>query len=195
MNQIQRTFLRSKHWEIFALSLAVDLFLYMAANVVDHQSPFSMGLAHPSIPAQIIEMGQGIVILAWAYFAGSFFNSLIPAALRLRPYVFAMAVGGLYVLSLWPPPFRLIPSPLTLAYLFLGLICIAYIARFPAKTLVILETRKPAIFWQYLGAFFAVLFFPIGIWLLQPRVNELYATYQTPDAPASSNQPATQLPI
>ncbi len=194
MNSIQRVLLRSKHWEIFALSLAVNLFFYSAANVIDHKSPFSIGLAPSTFLARIIEVGAGIVIFAWIYFAGSFFNSIMPAVLRLRPYVFGLAVGGTWILSLWPQPLRLVPSPTMLAYTLVGIVCGAYVARFLAKTLVIVETRKPALFWHYYGPFFAVLFFPIGIWFLQPRINDLYAAYQIPSTPIDPVRPVTQLP-
>ena len=81
-----------------------------------------------------------------------------------------------------------------LTYAFVGLLCWAYAARFPAKTLVIVETRKPAICWQYFGTFFAVFFFPIGIWFIQPRINELYAAHQSPATSVDPIRPVSQLP-
>jgi hypothetical protein len=81
-----------------------------------------------------------------------------------------------------------------LAYALVGSICWAYVVRFPAKTLVIAETRKPAICWQYFGTFFAAFFFPLGIWFLQPRINDLYASHQNLAAPGDPVRPATQLP-
>jgi hypothetical protein len=194
MNSIQRAFLRSKHWEIFALWLAVNVFFNMAANVANHQSPFSLYQESYAFPSRLLQSGILIVVWAWAYSTGSFLNSLMPATFRLRPSVFCLAVGGSWILSLWSPPFRLIPSLGMLAYLLVGLVCVAYVVRFPAKTLVIVETRQPALFWHYYGPFFAVLFFPFGIWFLQPRINDLYASHQSLVAPGDPVRPATQLP-
>jgi hypothetical protein len=194
MNSIQRVLLRSKHWEIFALWLAVDVFFNLAASVANHQSPFSLSLEHLTFPARIFQSGIAIVAWAWAYSAGSFFNSIMPAAFRLRPSVFGLAVGGLWILSLWPPPLRLNPSPVTLTYTLVGLLGWAYVVRFPAKTLVIVETRKPAICWQYFGTFFAAFFFLIGIWFIQPRIKEVYSAHESPTTSVDPIRPVTQLP-
>ena len=194
MNSIQRVLLGSKHWQIFVLWLAVNAFFNFAASVANHQSLFSLSVEPLTFPARVLQSGISIVIWAWAYFAGSFFNSIMPATLRLRPSVFGLAVGGMWILSLWSPPFRLVPSPVMLAYTFVGLICWAYVVRFPVKTLVILETRKPAICWQYFGTFLAAFFFPIGIWFIQPRINQLYAAHQSPATPIDPIRPVTQLP-
>jgi hypothetical protein len=44
-----------------------------------------------------------------------------------------------------------------------------------SKSLVLAETGKPASFYDYAGPFFLLWFFPVGIWIVQPRVNRLYS--------------------
>lgn len=59
------------------------------------------------------------------------------------------------------------------AHLF-TMVCLFYILYFASKSLVLATTNKPASFYGYASPFFLVWFFPIGIWILQPRVNRLY---------------------
>ena len=44
---------------------------------------------------------------------------------------------------------------------------------FPAKTLKSIELNKEASLGDYLGDFFLIVFLPIGIWFLQPRVRRI----------------------
>ena len=49
---------------------------------------------------------------------------------------------------------------------------------FPAKTLKSVELGKEASFGEYVGDFFLILFLPIGIWFLQPRINKIISDHQ-----------------
>jgi hypothetical protein len=64
--------------------------------------------------------------------------------------------------------------------------CLFYCLRFVAKTLTLAETGKPASFYDYAGPFFLLWFYPVGIWIVQPRVNRLYME-------RSSVEPSTTL--
>jgi hypothetical protein len=44
---------------------------------------------------------------------------------------------------------------------------------FPVRVLKSIELEREAKFGDYLGDFFLILFFPIGIWFLQPRIRKI----------------------
>ena len=44
---------------------------------------------------------------------------------------------------------------------------------FPAKTLKTIELKKKASLGEYIGDFFLIVFLPLGIWFLQPRINKI----------------------
>ena len=44
---------------------------------------------------------------------------------------------------------------------------------FPAKTLKSIELNREASLGEYIGDFFLIVFLPIGIWLLQPRIRQI----------------------
>jgi hypothetical protein len=55
-------------------------------------------------------------------------------------------------------------------YVFYALL---YYISFPARTLKSIENGKKADFGEYFGDFFLIVFLPIGIWFLQPRINKV----------------------
>jgi len=44
---------------------------------------------------------------------------------------------------------------------------------FPARTLKSIELNRKATLGEYIGDFFLIVFLPIGIWFLQPRINKI----------------------
>ena len=54
--------------------------------------------------------------------------------------------------------------------------CIFYCLYFNAKALKTVEWQKPVTFSDFAGEFFLIWFFPIGIWIIQPRINQLFDT-------------------
>ena len=56
---------------------------------------------------------------------------------------------------------------------FLAMLSSLYATVFAAKTLKSAELNKNATVSDYLGEFFLIWFFPIGIWVLQPRIQKI----------------------
>lgn len=48
-----------------------------------------------------------------------------------------------------------------------------YFMMFPARALKSIEKGKKADISEYIGDFFLIIFLPIGIWFLQPRMNKV----------------------
>ena len=61
-------------------------------------------------------------------------------------------------------------SAIPILYVFYAFI---YFLTFPAKTLKSIEMNKEASLGDYIGDFFLILFLPIGIWFLQPRIRRI----------------------
>jgi hypothetical protein len=105
--------------------------------------------------------------------------------------------SGFFRVALIYPPFYFVFFVATFQNFspgFLGLIlplhlfatvCMFYLFYFVAKSLVMAETSKPAAFYDYAGPFFLLWFFPIGIWILQPRVNRLYSDRKNAELPVA----------
>jgi hypothetical protein len=63
--------------------------------------------------------------------------------------------------------------PLIIILHLVSMACILLSVRFAAKTLKSIELGRLAKFGDYVGEFFLLWFSPVGIWILQPRLNKL----------------------
>lgn len=54
-----------------------------------------------------------------------------------------------------------------------AMVCIVYCLYFVAKTIKTAEKHEILGFGDFVGEFFLIWFFPIGIWILQPRINKI----------------------
>jgi hypothetical protein len=57
-----------------------------------------------------------------------------------------------------------------------SMFCIFYCLYFNAKALKTVEWQRPVTFSDFAGEFFLIWFFPIGVWIIQPRLNKLFDT-------------------
>jgi hypothetical protein len=58
-----------------------------------------------------------------------------------------------------------------------AMFCIFYSLYFLAKTLKTAELQREVTFSDFAGEFFLAWFFPIGVWILQPRINRMMEHY------------------
>jgi hypothetical protein len=58
-------------------------------------------------------------------------------------------------------------------FYFTGALGFLFCIYFNAKLIKSVELKKEAKFEEFIGDFFLILFFPIGIWLIQPRLNKI----------------------
>ncbi len=61
-----------------------------------------------------------------------------------------------------------------------AIFCILYSMYFIAKTIKTVELQKEVTFSDFVGEFFMIWFFPIGIWFLQPRINRIVDNQNPP---------------
>lgn len=59
---------------------------------------------------------------------------------------------------------------------FLSMFCIFYCLYFVAKTCKTVELQKRVTFADFAGEFFLFWFFPIGVWIVQPKINKMVDT-------------------
>ena len=120
-----------------------------------------------------------LLFLLWLWSMGSFLNSIVHPALKLNTAFFRLTLiyPPLYVLGFMTsfqkqlPLLLVVVIPLHLVAMF----CMFYNLYFVSKSLVLAETGKSPSFYDYAGPFFLVWFFPIGVWVVQPRINRLFA--------------------
>ncbi|MGD0962951.1 MAG: hypothetical protein ABSA57_03505 [Candidatus Acidiferrales bacterium] len=191
MNRVTGFFLRVKHWQLFLLIFGVyciGQFVAMKSMVTAEPAARAGGFG---IPFWVLMMIFGFSFLAWFWAMGSFLSSILRPELRLKLGFFRFALlypifyaffFFKFVLSTRPVPVFVI-VPLHLFAMF----CFFYIVYFDSKSLVLAEKREPLSFSDYAGPFFLLWFFPIGVWIIQPKINRLYAGNRNPgDSPSKT---------
>jgi len=172
-------FLRAKHWQIFLLLFAIPTIAEFSAIGV--------------IPARIRswhDLGAGgffflgvMVLYLLCFLArygsmGFFFRSIVKPELRMetRFFRFALIYPVVYVpvFSLLVIPDTGVPVWVILPLHLVCMVCLFYLLYFVSKNLVLAETGKQVSFYEYAGPFFLLWFFHIGVWIVQPKVNQLY---------------------
>lgn len=123
--------------------------------------------------------------------------------LAIIPFVYmAFSTIVFPLITLWSitthsPPSVYTILPLALV-LFLGnlavVFCLIYCTYFVAKTLVSAEMKREAHFSDYIGEFFLIMLFPVGIWFIQPRINALVDPTSVPPKPAPTPRPKPPQP-
>ena len=181
MNAVAKFFLRAKHWQILSLLFGI----FVVAFVAFTASIFATTQAQEVFRRTAILYAGFMVLLtfflvSWFWFTGSFLNTVVLPSLRPRMGFFRFAV--IYALIYMPVFLALFDStathPVALGFILpfhlFASYCLLYLLYFVSKNLVLAERGKPASFYDYSGPFFLLWFFPIGVWIIQPKVNRLY---------------------
>jgi hypothetical protein len=161
--------LTAKHWQIFILLI---IGLIVGNFSVENE---------PTITALLTTVGIFIYAI-YPLAVGHFLQDYLPKKVELNHNLFLINV------FIWIAVYSIIMilsdgQGMT----FNGLIALPFFyvfyaflhsIVFPAKTLKSIELGKKASFGEYLGDFFLIVFLPIGIWFLQPRINRIIRSGQ-----------------
>jgi hypothetical protein len=178
--------LKVKHWQLFILLFGIPFILQFAFA-------FSMALEPNSMmPYAIMPLVMFLFIaifFSWFYSLGTALHKRLPESVKMKlttfkiflfiPFVYIMVLCGLmfWVFNTVVTGDRapnlswfLLIIPIHLFSMF----CIFYCLYFVAKSLKAVEWQKPVTFSDYVGEFFLLWFYPVGVWFIQPRVNKLF---------------------
>ena len=61
-----------------------------------------------------------------------------------------------------------------------SMFCILYSLYFVAKTFKTVELQREVTFSDFAGEFFLIWFYPIGIWIVQPKINKMVEDQVSP---------------
>jgi len=164
-------FLRAKHWQLF-LVLVGSIFLTQTTLF----NSLEGGGFSPNVLLMLPTFILGLLFFGWLWAIASacsrglpseLFSSPRPMQIGLVYALFYMALFGIVFDSSSEPPAYIFPMHL------LAVIAIFYSLGFTAKQLTKLDQGKEVSFFSYSGPFFLLWFFPLGVWVIQPKVNEL----------------------
>ena len=174
-----------KHWQLFGLLVGIPiLFEFITiGTAVSGNHPGNMFF----IFAVILILFMGLYF-SWFYSLGTNLYKRLPETERMNLTRFKvfLFIPVVYMIFLFIFMFGMFaknlsgvqPNPAIFALIvpvhLFSMFCIFYCLYFNAKALKAVEWQRPVTFGDFAGEFFLIWFFPIGIWIIQPRINKLF---------------------
>lgn len=173
-------FVKIKAWQLFAVLLGPVFAVQFVAMWADvEKSNPIMGF----VLVPLIMLVFWAVLLGWLWTLGTKLSKKVPEELRMRPGSFRFAIVysaiclpcmlGLFSLSGWSESDNALSAFFMALHLFLGF-CMFYTLYFVSKNLTMAERREKVTFYDFAGPFFLLIYFPLGVWFIQPRVNRMF---------------------
>jgi len=198
------TFLKAKHWQLFILTFGIPmvfqiiLMISMFATLLsgDTSAPSSLFFFFKLFPVLMILLIGTIYGWFWSIAIG--LQDKVPLHVKMKTkkfkifffiplaYLLAISIGmGIAMTGLLgtikagsQPDIALFGGMVALIvplHVF-SVFCIFYCLYFVAKTFKTVERQRETTFSDFAGEFFMIWFYPIGIWIIQPKVNKMAET-------------------
>lgn len=181
-------FLKAKHWQLFLLTFGIP-FLFQVIFMITMITNLSNSNLHPDGMFTYVKLFPIVMVLFMGVFFGWFWavatglQRLIPAEVPLNVTRFKIffIIPVVYILFFLLFMISMVdsggPDPLVFVLIIpvhlFSMFCIFYCLYFAAKTIKTAELKRKLTFSDFAGEFFMLWFYPIGIWIIQPRINRL----------------------
>ncbi|MTI29322.1 hypothetical protein [Xanthovirga aplysinae] len=157
-------FLKAKHWQIFIL-LILGLFI---SNFKIENDP---------LLTQVLKIIGMTTYFAYPLIIGHLLQDYLPRKVELRHTLFIINsfiwLTTYIVIMIISDGQGMTFTGLAAIPMFYTFYAFLNFLAFPAKTIKSIELKKNTGIGDYIGDFFLIVFLPIGIWFLQPRINKI----------------------
>lgn len=196
-----KNLLKAKHWQLFLFVYGLPLFyqIILMSSIVSgaivNNKPDPGTILNFSKFSPLFAIIPILLILYWLWSVGVGLNNRLSKELRLQTSKFriSLIIIVLYLVTIliyiwvimngWVSYnifYRYTDNGMNLPIFALFFLLNVFIAfcflfsyHFVAKILKTAESHRKADFSSYVGDFFLIWLFPIGIWFIQPRINNL----------------------
>jgi hypothetical protein len=179
-------FLKAKHWQIFIIIVVMPFIISVLSDgflIINENSKINI------IFRSVIPLILTAFSTFWILIVSLGLQSKIPIYIKMDVKIFKL----LYIIPLIFSVFfeelidifigfsnnQEFKALITLLLIFTSILligyCYGYCAYFAAKTFKTVEQRRKVIFGNFSIEFFLFLFYPIGIWIIQPKINKIFA--------------------
>jgi hypothetical protein len=191
-------FLKAKHWQMFLLLFVLPIIFQfilmgiMMSSIITEGEPDPVPMFHFFSYFPILMIIYMVFHFGWQWSIAIGLQKKVPVEVSMKvnkfkvfffiPLAYILVITSLisnsmrgYMMSDPEPNFALFGGlfavifPLHLFAMF----CIFYIIYFVAKTFKTVELQRKVKFSDFAGEFFLVWFYPIGVWIIQPKINKM----------------------
>lgn len=202
--------LHLKHWQLFLLTFAIPIILYVIFFTTMFMTVFASGGKFDGLPAisivMLVLLGIAyitalVIGISWVYNLATGLYKKLPAGnnMKIKRFYFAFFYPMIYLFIFFlfmagmaftafqttqsveggiPPFFGIFF--LIIPFHLLAMACMFYILYFIAKSLRSVELKREAEINEYIADFILIWFSFIGIWFIQPRVNQIFSDKPAP---------------
>lgn len=195
-------FLKAKHWQLFIFIFAIPFlvpFFVMGSilkDVVALHEPDPVSILQNFMYFPVIIIIYISVMYGWYWSVGVGLQNKVPSGVTLKvnrfkiffffPLFYLLVIGLIFfwIFTNIDNLFSSGPNPediyswigwvaLIIPFHLFTVFCTFYIFFFCAKTIKTAQLQREVTFGDFVGEFFLIWFFPIGVWILQPEINKL----------------------
>lgn len=195
--------LRAKHWQLFLVTIGIPFSIHIISMIIlfvifinykntDFSNTFIIVIGIIFILLMLAGLVSSSMLYAWNWAIGIGLQEKLPIPLRSNTRYFKLCFlyPIIHVLLLFPifivalvyninTKIEPIANNIILLYaIFLpfhlmAMACMFYNIYFAARTFKTTELQRKTTFSDFAGEFFLIWFYPIGIWIIQPKINRM----------------------
>lgn len=187
-------FLKGKHWHVFLALFGLPILgiiAFMLLMVLYAEGHVSLSAIAITITATIsIAL---VLFVVWFYTLVEALHAKLPKGVKMNLLLFKVFLMApvffmlqftvtiyktLHAMSIadTPDPAAVaINDPLLIPLFLLAMFCMFYCLLFAAKTFKSVELQREVDLPDYIAELFQLWYFPLGVWLLQPRINRIFS--------------------
>ena len=190
-------FLKAKHWQLFLLTFGIPMIFQIVMMGLMFSNFITQKNLDPATMFNYMKFFPFILIVFVAIFFGWFWSIAIGlqkkvpenVSMKVRKFKIFFFIPMVYMVfffsffffsmnSLFSNPE---PNLVLMGGLFaivipihlFAMFCIFYSLYFVAKTIKTVELQRAVTFSDFAVEFFLIWFYPIGIWIIQPKINKM----------------------
>lgn len=200
-------FVTAKHWQLFILTTGVvivaqSFFMYVMLDEIASNRQPNITVFFTMIPLiMIIALIAVFTQFGWYYAVVIKMHQKIPDHLKMNlkrfkiffffPLIYLSAIFLLvtymfFILGSDPAsvkPHEILPFVAFIIPMhFFTIFCIIHTFYCVGKSVKLAELHRQLKFEDYAGEFFLTWFFPIGVWIIQPKINKIWSGEIQPKA-------------
>ncbi|TMM59067.1 hypothetical protein FEE95_06430 [Maribacter algarum] len=194
-------FLKAKHWQLFILMFGIPLILQFITmgsimfSFSNSEKPEALIMINALTLFPVIMIINSGLLFGWFWSIAIGLQKKVPQSVRMKvkkfqyfffvPLIYIMlislligfATSGLFIDG---NASASIGGGISIALVvilhFFSMFCIIYCLYFVAKTIKTVELQREVNFNDFIGEFFMLWFYPLGIWIIQPKINKIAET-------------------
>lgn len=193
-------FLKAKHWHLFGIFIILFIISKMYYSYIFNFNEFGLVDYKPNAFSNyknlliIVRVFSTFVFMLWIWSICVGLNNLLPNLNRLYLnqfktifyfyniyFIYDLITSNIIFSSLLSSKINFLEEIqrfTSFSNIFLDLLSLfslIYFVYFSAKTIQTIELNKELKFKEFSRVFFLILFLPVGIWFIQPRINKIYS--------------------